>query len=80
MLTIATLNLLNDLKFWNERAPLIVRNLAELSPDLIAFQEVALPENNAAWLADQLDGYAVYLCPLTNKRGCCEGLAILTAA
>jgi endonuclease/exonuclease/phosphatase family metal-dependent hydrolase len=78
MLTITTLNLLNDLTFWEERAPLIVRNLAELSPDLIAFQEVALPENNAVWLADQLDGYSVYFCPFTNKRGCCEGLAILT--
>jgi mRNA deadenylase 3'-5' endonuclease subunit Ccr4 len=71
MLTIATLNLLNDLKFWNERAPLIVRNLAELSPDLIAFQEVALPENNAAWLADQLDG-SIY-APLPTNGGAAKG-------
>jgi endonuclease/exonuclease/phosphatase family metal-dependent hydrolase len=78
MLTVVTLNLLNDLTFWSERAPLIVQNLRALSPDLIAFQEVALPHNNAVWLAKQLEDYSIYLCPYSNHRGDREGLAILS--
>lgn len=78
MLKIVTLNLLNDLTYWEKRAPLILQNLQELEPDLVAMQEVALPENNAAWFADQLGGYSTYLCPKTNGRGRKEGLAILS--
>jgi endonuclease/exonuclease/phosphatase family metal-dependent hydrolase len=77
-LRVITLNLLNDLTFWSERSPLIVQLLRELSPDLVALQEVALPHNNAAWLANQLDGYTVHLCPASNQRGDKEGLAILS--
>jgi endonuclease/exonuclease/phosphatase family metal-dependent hydrolase len=78
MLTVATLNLLNDLAYWPERAPLIAQNLREISPDLIAFQEVTLPHNNAVWLVRQLEGYSIYLCPYSNHRGDREGLAILS--
>jgi hypothetical protein len=45
---------------------------------LIALQEVALPENNARWLADQLGGYSVYLCPKTGNKHDKEGIAILS--
>lgn len=78
MLTILTLNLLNDLSAWAQRGPLILEYVRQWSPDVITFQEVALPENNAAWLASQLDGYTLHLCPLSNHRGQREGIAILS--
>lgn len=77
-LRVVTFNLLNDLTFWDERAPLIVEHLAALAPDLIALQEVSLPSNNAAWLAGRLGGYSVHLCPKTGQRSEHEALAILS--
>lgn len=77
-LTIATLNLLNDAPTWQARRQLIVPELIALAPDLIALQEVALPANNAQWLADQLSSYAVYLCPKTGRKSEHEALAILS--
>lgn len=78
MLTIATLNILSDLTLWRERAPLIVAGFQAIQPDLIALQEVALPSNNAQWIADHLGGYSVHLYPKTGKRGLREALAILS--
>ena len=78
MLTVATLNILNDLSLWRQRAPLIVEGLRTAQPDLIALQEVALPLNNAQWIAEQLDGYSVHLCPKTGEMGQRESLAILS--
>ena len=78
MLTLATLNILNDLDRWHERAPLIVRDLRAHQPDLVALQEVALPRNNARWIADQLGGYSVYLSPKTGRKRGVEALAILS--
>ncbi len=77
-LTVATLNMLNDASTWQARRQLIVPELRALAPDLIALQEVALPENNAQWIADQLGGYAVYLCPKTGRKSEHEALAILS--
>ncbi len=77
-LTVATLNLLNDASTWHARRHLIVPELSALAPDLIALREVALPENNAQWIADQLGGYAVYLCPKTGRKSEHEALAILS--
>jgi endonuclease/exonuclease/phosphatase family metal-dependent hydrolase len=78
ILTVATLNLLNDLTHWPERAPLIVNEFRAVRPDLIALQEVSLPLNNAQWLADQLGGYSVYLSPKTGRKSKREALAILS--
>ncbi|HEY4688495.1 MAG TPA: endonuclease/exonuclease/phosphatase family protein [Anaerolineae bacterium] len=78
MLTVTTLNILNDLDRWRERGPLIVGSLRALQPDLIALQEVALPDNTAQWIADRLDGYSVYLSPKTGKKRDVEALAILS--
>jgi endonuclease/exonuclease/phosphatase family metal-dependent hydrolase len=75
---VVTLNILNDPSRWPERRSLIATGLAELEPDLIALQEVALPENNARWLADELGGYSVYLCPKTGNKHDKEGIAILS--
>lgn len=77
-LTVATLNILNDASTWKARRALIVPELSALAPDLIALQEVTLPENNAQWIADQLGGYAVYLCPKTGRKSEHEALAILS--
>lgn len=77
-LTVATLNILNDASTWRARRHLIVPELSALAPDLIALQEVMLPANNAQWLADQLGGFAVYLCPKTGRKSEHEALAILS--
>lgn len=74
---ITTLNLLNDLSRWSERRSLVANSLAELDADLIALQEVSLPEDNAHWLADQL-GYYIHLCPKTGRKRDYEGIAILS--
>lgn len=78
MLSIVTLNLLNDLTYWTERAPLILAELSRLQPDLIALQEISLPTNTAAWLADRLEGYSAHICPKKGRLGRLEGLAILS--
>ena len=77
-LVLVSLNLLNDLTFWDLRALLIVAELRRLNPDVIALQEVALPLNNARWLADQLGEYTVQLQPKTGARREHEALALLS--
>jgi endonuclease/exonuclease/phosphatase family metal-dependent hydrolase len=75
---VITFNLLNDATHWEARAPLIVEGLRALQPEVIAFQEVRLPADNAAWIAERLDGYATFLCPKTGPRGLTEGEALLS--
>ena len=77
-LKLVTLNLLDDLMYWDQRAPLIVRELVRLQPDVIGFQEVRMSINNAQWIADQLDSYEVRLCPKTGEHGRRDALAILS--
>jgi endonuclease/exonuclease/phosphatase family metal-dependent hydrolase len=82
---ILTLNLLSDLSRWHVRRDLLARQVREQDADLIAVQEVKLPENTAAWLANRLneqrggaEPYRLYLTPLTGKPGRSEGLAIIS--
>lgn len=77
-LKVTTLNLANDLLFWDERAPLILAELRRLAPDVVTLQEVSLPFNSARWLADRLSGYAVHVCAGTGHREHSEALAILS--
>lgn len=77
-LRVVTLNLLNDLTFWDERAPLVAAGLSELRPHVVALQEVSLAPNNAEWIADQLGGFGMEVCSGTARRTDREGLAILT--
>lgn len=79
-LTLISLNLLDDLTLWEQRGPLIVRELQRLQPDVIAFQEVRMSINNAQWIADQLGGYELRLCPKTGEYGRHDALAILSRA
>jgi endonuclease/exonuclease/phosphatase family metal-dependent hydrolase len=77
-LSLVSLNLLDDLDLWDQREPLIVRELERLQPDVIAFQEVRMSINNAQTIADKLGGYEVFLCPKTGERGRRDALAILS--
>lgn len=79
--TVVTLNLLNDLLAptrWEARRHLIVEGLRALAPEVIGLQEVRLPDRHAHWLADQLGGYTVWVCPKTGELATHEGLAILS--
>lgn len=75
---IVTINLLTDLSRWEERRTLLVQGLERLEPDLVAVQEVHLPENNAKWLADQLSFPNSYLSPKSGFERDNEGIAILS--
>lgn len=77
-LKVVTINILRKQARWPERRALLARGLAEQNADLIALQEVALPDNTAQWLADELDGYHVWLCPKTGAHAHREGIAILS--
>jgi endonuclease/exonuclease/phosphatase family metal-dependent hydrolase len=77
-LKVVTINILSDLSCWEERRWLLVEGLSELKPDLIALQEVSLPENNAQWLAHELQIQHVYLSPKSGREGMKEGIAILS--
>ena len=83
-LTVATLNILNDLRRWDERKRLIVEGFKHHKPDLIALQEVSVPAKNAEWLAEQLsttelDDYSLHITPKTgSKKHSLEGIAILS--
>lgn len=73
-----TFNLLNKPSRWHARRELIVHELTELQPDVIALQEVSLPHNNAQWLADQLGGYSVHTSPKTGALAEREAVATLS--
>lgn len=86
-LSIATLNILDDLSYWEERAPLILACFGALRPDVIALQEVPLSlcsegsredESAAHWLAGRLGGYEVFLCP-GGAHPASDSLAVLTS-
>jgi endonuclease/exonuclease/phosphatase family metal-dependent hydrolase len=88
--SLVTINILNDLSLWKQRRMLLVDQLAELDPDLIAMQEVRLKgeSSNAHWVAEQLNQcredpekvlpYQVLLCPKTGVYERKEGIAILS--
>jgi mRNA deadenylase 3'-5' endonuclease subunit Ccr4 len=62
---LVTFNLLNKPSRWHDRRELIVEELKRLQPDVIALQEVALPHNNARWIAGQ--------CCTTTSTMCARG-------
>ncbi|HEY9661027.1 MAG TPA: endonuclease/exonuclease/phosphatase family protein [Allocoleopsis sp.] len=63
MVKVVTINILFDLQDWAERRELLVQGLAAEQADLIALQEVKLPEDTSSWLAKQLDMPYVSLVP-----------------
>ncbi len=50
ILRIATLNLEQDHKRWDERRELIAQQVAELNPDLWALNEIHIPKQTGRWL------------------------------
>lgn len=89
-ISLVTINILNDLSLWKKRGALLVEQLADLNPDLIAMQEVSLQgeSSNAHWIVEQLNlyrsdpenepPYEVLLCPKTGIYAKKEGIAILS--
>jgi endonuclease/exonuclease/phosphatase family metal-dependent hydrolase len=80
ILRVATVNICRDQSRWPERRNLLAHGLADLSLDLIALQEVADPlgASTAHWLADQLGGYSVHVCPKAGWGRNWEGIAVLS--
>lgn len=61
MVKLVTINILYELEEWQQRRTLLVDGLAREQADLIALQEVKLPENTASELAQQLGMPYVHL-------------------
>ncbi|MCH7836776.1 MAG: endonuclease/exonuclease/phosphatase family protein [Chloroflexi bacterium] len=57
IVSVATLNLFNNMGRWDERLPLLLDQLAALEPDVIGFQEVNLTTDQG-----------MLLCRLANER------------
>ncbi len=82
-LKILTINILSDLSRWEQRKDLLAKQIAALSPDVIALQEVCLSPragqlNPAEWLASFL-GYAnLLITPKTNFEARREAIALLS--
>ncbi len=75
-LTVATLNVLDDLHLWEHRAPLVLEGFRRHCPDVIALQEVSLQPDTAQWLAGGLGDYSVHLCP-ASAHPSSDSLALL---
>jgi len=78
MIRIITVNILSDLSRWKDRRSILIQGLAEANPDLIALQEVHLPDNPAQWIADQLGWQRVFLAPKSSFESNREAIAILS--
>ncbi|MBD1909407.1 MULTISPECIES: endonuclease/exonuclease/phosphatase family protein [unclassified Leptolyngbya] len=80
MVKVATINILFDLTEWIQRREALADGLAAEKADVIALQEVKLPENTGAWLAEKLDMPYMYLTPKSSPEGhpVKEGIAILS--
>ena len=63
MVKVVTINILFEMEKWAQRRELLVEGLAAQRADLIGLQEVKLPEDNSAWLAQQLNMPYVQLVP-----------------
>lgn len=56
-LTVATLNVKKGELRWKERAPLLVRQLVALKPDIIGFQEIDLRIDQGNWICSRANGF-----------------------
>lgn len=61
--TVATLNLRNRMDRWYERRELIVAEIIEKQPDVLALQEISMPIGQGRWLWNQVN------LRLTGKSG-----------
>jgi endonuclease/exonuclease/phosphatase family metal-dependent hydrolase len=82
-LRVATLNMEQDHKRWEERRNLIVEQLAAIDPDLFAMNEVCLPLQTARWIQKTMRerygrDYALVQQSRVNALSAVEGEALLT--
>lgn len=87
-ITVATINLRNRSDRWSERRHLLVSQLMDAAPDLVALQEISFPIGQGRWLRNQInvrlsgDGKRPYRLIQKRKRhlikGYHEGIGILT--
>ena len=80
---IATLNMEQDHKRWDQRRSLIIEQLAEIDPDLFAMNEVCIPLQTARWIQQTLRErygrhYALVQQTRVNGLSAVEGEALLT--
>lgn len=87
-ITVATINLRNRADRWEERRHLLVAQLVDAAPDLIALQELSFPIGQGRWLRNQINNRltggsrAPYQLVQRRKRhwyhGYFEGVGLLT--
>ncbi len=80
---LVSFNLRHNVDRWPERSKLILEELIEEQPDIIAFQEVALPIKQAHWIAHQLNAataHVPYQVKVAKKGGwrAKEGIGMLS--
>ena len=80
---VATLNKEQDHKRWPERRELIIEQLGEIRPDVLALNEVCIPLQSARWIQRQARErlgieYALVQQTKTNGSSLADGEAILT--
>src|SRR4051794_12537474 len=80
---VVTFNLEQDHKRWDERRPLVLEGLRALKPDIIAFNEVSVPQQSARGLQRDLSSllgvqYNLVQQTKVNNLASVEGEALLT--
>lgn len=80
---VATLNLEQDHKRWEARRRLIIEQLGAIKPDVLALNEVSIPQQSARWIQRAVKEqcrleYALVQQTRTNGLSAIEGEAILT--
>lgn len=80
---VATLNLEQDHRRWSLRRELVIEQLGELRPDLLALNEVCLPLRTAHWIRDEAKArfgldYALVQQTRVNGLAAVEAEALLT--
>lgn len=76
---ILTFNLRHNNDYWEQRKPLVIDLIQALQPDIIGFQEVWMPIQQAKLIVDAVDGapYQLYVTAKQAHHGT-EGIAIAT--
>lgn len=82
-LRVATLNMEQDHKRWEQRRSLIIEQLAAIDPDLFAMNEVCIPLQTARWIQRTMRerygrDYALVQQTRVNGLSAVEGEALLT--
>ena len=84
---VATLNLRNTADRWRQRRLLLVRQLVDLSPDIMGVQELRMFPDQASWIVEEVARrtggqlrYRAYRRAKTGLGGLWEGIGVLSRA